>query len=193
MRFEPITQRLCKPWKWRDRSAGALWASGPEYQFDETVWGQGTMVSDREGSPCRYNLPAFFRAVYGVLKVAEALGLSEEECDAALMREVLLEPELLTRTLGRHCSLNLLSVGVHGTVEFRRMDATLDAEWVLEWARFCIEFVDEFKDYDVYGSPFLGAPTADIGLERLRHVQVCLVPVCLRVRLRATQVLTWSH
>eukprot|EP00961_Rhodomonas_salina_P120594 1622884-Rhodomonas_salina.3 len=52
------------------------------------------------------------------------------------------------------------------------MDATLDAEWVLEWARFCIEFVDEFKDYDVYGSPFLGAPTADIGLERLRHVQV---------------------
>jgi len=143
VRFEPLSRRLCKPWKWRDRSAASLFPTGPEHHFDETVWAQGSLVSDQR-VPCRYDLPAFFRAAHAVLSEAALQGLTEAETDNVLMQRVLLDQGLLNRTLSRQCSLNLVSIAVHGTVEFRRMDATLDAEWVLEWARFCVEFVERF-------------------------------------------------
>ena len=44
-------------------------------------------------------------------------------------------PDSPARELGRYCSLNLLSVVKHGTVEFRRLHGTLDGELIVQWAR----------------------------------------------------------
>ena len=177
VRFEPVTRRWTKPWKWRDRSAAPLWPSGPEFLFDEAVWAQGSHCSDRDSGGLRYNLPELFWAAHEVMRASAESGEDEAASNARVMKEVLLNTELLGRTLGRHCSLNLQALKTHGTLEFRRMDGSLDGEWVLLWAHFCVAFVDAFCDFQQFAAPFLCAPSPALGLQRLREVQAaCMVP-----------------
>ena len=72
-------------------------------------------------------------------------------------------------SLYRNCSLNLLALRKYGTVEIRRVHASLDSAFVVAWTRFCVAFVEKFsRDFERFGAPFFD--TADDwtkGLERL--------------------------
>jgi len=46
----------------------------------------------------------------------------------------------------RERQLNLVSLGYHGTLEFRAFPATTDAERVLRWITFVLRFVHTYKD-----------------------------------------------
>ena len=92
------------------------------------------------------------------------------------------DDEIIRKTLGRKCSLNLLALKKYGTVEMRRMHATLDADFVAAWTRFCVGFVEYFaKDrlassdenlsLDLVKVCLEEAPDASKGLEQLIKTQ----------------------
>ena len=112
--------------------------------------------------------------------------------------EQIFDHEVISNTISRWNSLNLMSLKPYGTIEFRRMHATLDADFVSAWTWFCVGFVERFSDpkmFDRFLYPFLvnegrdgnaannsggtAAAAADgvdngdwkIGLERLIHAQ----------------------
>ena len=53
------------------------------------------------------------------------------------------------------------------------MHATLDADFVVAWTRFCVAFVEKFgQDYERFGRPYFdGAKDWREGLERLIQAQ----------------------
>ena len=78
-------------------------------------------------------------------------------------------------TISRWNSLNLLSLKPYGTVEFRRMHATLNADFVSAYAWFCCGFVEKFSQalmWEKHLLPFVGIGTSlEVGLARLVDAQ----------------------
>ena len=116
---------------WRERSLAPLFASGPEWLWREVAWTQG---ASNDGAATRaigtaYNVPAFMRHAWQALQGAQD-GLFDRVFDY----------DAVKRTLWRNCTINLLALRKYGTVEFRRMHATLDSDFVVAWARFCVAY-----------------------------------------------------
>ena len=55
-------------------------------------------------------------------------------------------PRFTAQLIGKFSSLSLLPVARLGTLEIRRFHSTLDGELAAAWARFCVAFVETFKD-----------------------------------------------
>jgi hypothetical protein len=89
--------------------------------------------------------------------------------------EAVFDHESITNTISRWNSLNLLSLKLYGTIEFRRMHATLDPDIVSAWTWFCVGFVEKFSQdsmFDTFLYPFFGdGISKDHGLERLIDAQ----------------------
>jgi hypothetical protein len=89
--------------------------------------------------------------------------------------DAVFDNEVLMNTISRWNSLNLLSLKQYGTIEFRRMHATLDSDFVSAWTWFCVGFVEKFSQasmFDRYLYPFVGgAKIMEVGLERLVNAQ----------------------
>ena len=85
--------------------------------------------------------------------------------------------------LGRECSLNVHRLTSYGTLEFRRFHGTLDPVAVVNWARFCVGFVEAFRHVDSGG--FFVAPLAE-GLGALRLAQERATFAMLAERLHGT-------
>ena len=58
--------------------------------------------------------------------------------------ESVFDHDMITRTLSRKCSLNLLSLKSYGTVEVRRYHGSLNPQVVSAWTRLCVGFVEYF-------------------------------------------------
>lgn len=70
--------------------------------------------------------------------------------------------------IGRNCSLNLLTLAKYGTLEFRRFHGTLDSTLLVQWAHFCVAFVEAFA-----GTPsdILGRPSSEAAVLALQRAQ----------------------
>lgn len=66
--------------------------------------------------------------------------------------------------------MNLRALRKYGTVEFRRMHATLDADFVSAWTWFCVGFLELFarpESFDEYTRYFLEGGDWTLGWARL--------------------------
>ena len=59
--------------------------------------------------------------------------------------EEMFDNDVLKSTLFRNTSMNMLALKKYGTIEIRRMHATLDEEFMIAWAEFCVGFVELFS------------------------------------------------
>jgi hypothetical protein len=83
---------------------------------------------------------------------------TDDEAPSALFARVF-DDDVIRSTLFRNCSLNLLALKKYGTVEIRRMHATLDQEFVVAWTRFCVAFVEKVgRDYPRFGARYFDSP-----------------------------------
>ena len=156
IQFDNVTRIFSKPWMWRERAMVPMYPSGPEFWFHEIAWKQGTTI-DLSKTPDMYNTPAFFRHLW-----EHQHGTFEEVFDNSVIES----------TLFRKCSLNLCALKKYGTVEFRRMHATLHPGFINAWTRFCVGFVELFaKHYDKFAMPYLSAANWQEGLTRLVEAQ----------------------
>ena len=93
-----------------------------------------------------------------------ASGEQKKEPEPSLI-EVVFDTEVLVNTilLSRWNSLNLLSLKQYGTIEFRRMHATLDSDFVTAWTWSCVGFVEKFSQpcmFNSYLYPFVDGATS---------------------------------
>jgi hypothetical protein len=171
IRFDGVIRKFARPWMWRDRSLSPMFAAGPEFMWHEVAWKQGSTVLDEKGDVKleRCNIPAFFRHAFETY----SLGV-DADGQTPLFGQVF-DDEVLRSTLYRWCSLNLLSLKKFGTVEIRRMDATLDSNFVNAWSWFCVGFVEKFGDpkyFDKFAKPYLDDASGwREGLEKLIEAQ----------------------
>lgn len=169
VRFDSVVAMFCQPWMKRDRSFAPLYAWGPEFMFDERTWLQGTTGLHRENDKQLCSFPRFFRHMFDTYQkgVADRKRLfsytrdmggkgtvhDESDTDHSLtatdelqpLFDQVFDPTVIQKTLYRRNSLNLCSLHKYGTVEFRRMHATLDARFVNAWTWFCVGFVEKFS------------------------------------------------
>merc|ERR1712192_149901 len=122
-------------------------------------------ASMRTASRVGADVPAYLAGVQQVLQSANFGSLSVD-----IQQDLLFGPTLCSETLGRFCSLNLLSVCKHGTVEVRRFHSTVSALTISCWTAFCVGFVDCFSSHTDWAKQILHAPLAD-GLAQLRKEQ----------------------
>lgn len=175
IRFDGVIRQFAQPWMWRERSLAPMFAAGPEFLWREVAWKQNTSaVTFSEATAEKgYNVPAFFKHAFETLHAgtqtspaaapaapgteANAPGDAAKPCTSVF--DNVFSYDAVHRTLFRNNALNLLALGKFGTVEFRRMHATLDADFVVAWTRFCVAFVEKFiRNYDRFGKQYFDAP-----------------------------------
>jgi hypothetical protein len=167
VQFDQVTVRFARPWMWREPSMAPMFATGPEFSWSERAWEQGTKLpsSTNEATKRSYDIPSFVAAVHEIRKLPEFSSYSEAE-----KRELFFGPGSPGRQLGRYCSLNLCKVTSYGTLEFRRFHATLDAVPAVNWAHFCVSFVEASMLNTSLVAAVFDQPVAQ-GLQALREVQ----------------------
>lgn len=157
-----IQSNFCLPNVWRDRSFAPMLPTGPEICWKELAWEQGSSIPSINDDGIVtdanvYNLPAWFRHVHDryISFFRDSQGKTEE---ATSLFDTVFDLETMTNTISRWNSLNLLPIKSYGTIEFRRMHATLDADFVSAWTWFCVGFVEKFSSSQMraeYLHPFL--------------------------------------
>lgn len=177
--FDQVVQNfVCLPNVWRDRSFAPMLCTGPEFSWREPSWehGHSTVSLDDDGNvkdAKLYNIPAFFRHVFSCYKSAHCQ--EEKKESPTSLFDTIFDQEVLLETLSRWNSLNLISLKMYGTVEFRRMHASLNADFVSAWTWLCVGFVEKFSSpvmFDKFLYPFLeGIGDWKVGLERLAEAQ----------------------
>jgi len=168
--YDLAISRLSRSWRWRDKWAAPLYATGAEYSFEQKPWQQGEVLRVRNLR--RNDVPAFVQHCHGAVRSERFDGTRDPR--GAL--EALFSPDL---TPGKHVSLNLNPVTTYGTVEFRRMQSSTDEASVLRWAHFCTRFVEVFASrapLPLRGACpgwglFVDAPTAGAALAELAAAQ----------------------
>lgn len=168
--FDRVVQSFSKPWMWRDRSLGPMFAHGPEFLWGEITWNHGTtcLESTKTGEieMKMYNIPAFFRHIYKCFHDYDGSG--------DLFGKVF-HRDVIYNTIFRNNSLNLLALDKYGTVEFRRLHATLDSEFISAYTWFCVGFVEKFCSralFHQFVAPFIDdASSWEAGLEKLIKAQ----------------------
>lgn len=148
-----VQNNFCYPNVWRDRSFAPMLPTGPELSWKELSWEQGTSIPsvDDDGVVTDanvYNLPAWFRHVHQ--SYSSFFDELEENKKSTSLFDTVFDLETMTSTISRWNSLNLLPINSYGTVEFRRMHASLDADFVSAWTWFCVGFVEKFSSPDMY-------------------------------------------
>eukprot|EP00804_Cyclotella_cryptica_P007642 CCRYP_015254-RA/>CCRYP_015254-RA protein AED:0.09 eAED:0.09 QI:365/-1/1/1/-1/0/1/0/658 len=176
--FDRVVQNFfCMPNVWRDRSFAPMLPTGPEFVWRDLSWDQGLSVSsiDDDGTVSDvnvYNLPAWFRHVHSSYV---SFFSEEEKKESHSLFETVFDQETMANTLSRWNSLNLLPINSYGTIEFRRMDASLNADFVSAWTWFCVGFVERFSSSIMWNKflfPFLDAGSnCKLCLERLAEAQ----------------------
>jgi len=161
---------------WRDRSFAPMHATGPEFSWNEVSWkhGSSTIKPDQVKHVNLNNLQAWFKHVHTCLKSTSNEEKKEQE--STYLFDTVFDHEVLMNTISRWNSLNLLSLKPYGTVEFRRMHATLDSDFISAWTWFCVGFVEKFSQpsmFEKYLRPFVGGEeiSMEVGLERLVNAQ----------------------
>ncbi|KAL7519809.1 hypothetical protein ACHAWX_006267 [Stephanocyclus meneghinianus] len=176
--FDRVIQTcFCMPNVWRDRSFAPMLPTGPEFVWRDLAWDQGLSISsvDDDGTVNDvnvYNLPAWFRHVHSSYL---SFFCQEEKKEFRSLFETVFDHATMSNTLSRWNSLNLLPINSYGTIEFRRMHASLNADFVSAWTWFCVGFVERFSSpmmWKKFLFPFLEAGSNwKLGLERLADAQ----------------------
>jgi len=111
----------------------------------------------------RYDVPAFVRATWALLHADGFEELTEQQKIGRLFG--LGSP---AEALTRECSINLMAIRKHGTLEFRRFHGSLDATLIARWCHFCVGFVERFRS-----RPWrvLREPSAEAALQTLLTAQ----------------------
>ncbi len=214
--FDRVISTFAMPNMIRDRSLAPMYASGPEFVWMEHSWDQGKFVVVPDKDRCGevndikpYNLPEWFRHVFNSYRKhahgnhnhcsnqsareekkeeKSSLSSTKQKSDATsnLFLQVF-NHEIISNTISRWNSLNLMSLKKYGTLEFRRMHATLNPDFVSAWTWFCVGFVEKFSESNMFEKflyPFISinsnaansseicdADSWNVGLERLVHAQ----------------------
>ena len=183
VKYDLITARLAKPWRWR--TCSSLFATGPEPEegmpsslplpsslLDGDAWQREEAEALRDS----FDVPAF------VAHARETLGaVGFDELTEHEQLERLFESEG-AKVLGRTASLNLQSLSEHGTLEFRRFHSSACGATLAHWAAFCVGFVECFHTEDGLVAAVLEAPTLGEGLAALREAQEAATMDGLRQR-----------
>lgn len=179
MCFDRVVQNnFCMPNVWRDRSFAPMLPTGPEYAWKEPSWEQGHSVSLPNDSGTvtdvkLYNVPAWFQHVH--LTYVRYSQDKDKKMDSPSIFDAVFDKDVMASAISRWNSLNLLPLHSYGTIEFRRMHATLNSDFVSAWTWFCVGFVEKFSSpsmFDKYLYPFLQSDKSwDEGLERLSQAQ----------------------
>jgi hypothetical protein len=174
VRFDQVTLRFARSWMWSEPSCAPLLATGAEMGSLEDPWvyardagmpssdhsaaeGPGPASAVASDAPAaapemnpemisnaemraRYDVPSFIRAVWAVVHADGFEELSEQHKIGRLFG--LSSP---AEALTRQCSINLMAIRKHGTLEFRRFHGSLDATLIVRWAHFCVAFVECFR------------------------------------------------
>ena len=151
--YELVVARLSRSWRWRDRYASPLYATGAEFSFEQKPWEQGAVLGGT--APLVANdVPSFVRHCHSMVRsVSFAAAADEAERLSLMFRK--------GRTPGKYVTLNLQHVsGAYGTLEFRQMQATTDESTVLYWAHFCAAFVEAFGAEEAEGGGGGGKETS---------------------------------
>ena len=162
---------------WRDRSFAPMYATGPEFSWNEPSWkhGSSTIQPEQVKHVKLNNLQAWFEHVHSSLKPVNDEEKKEQEEPPLSLFETVFDHEVLMNTISRWNSLNLLSLKQYGTIEFRRCHATLNSDFVSAWTWFCVGFVEKFSQasmFDTFLYPFIGDGTSiEVGLQRLVDAQ----------------------
>lgn len=111
-------------------------------------------------------------ALFGVEDSFDAVD-KDKITPSPLLFDRVFDHDTVHGTLYRNCSLNLVALHKYGTVEFRRMHATIESDFVVAWTRFCVAFVELFgSDFDRFGRHYFDdAQDWECGLERLQLAQ----------------------
>ena len=171
IRFDGIIRTFSKPWMWRDRSLAPMFASGPEFSWQENAWTLGKTIIDHDNK-CEkdlYNVPGLFNHLFHAYNTA-----LEDAADASSMFDSVFDPEKLRNSVFRWNGLNLFSLRKYGTIEFRRMHATLDADFISAWTWFVVAFVEYFSKPEAFeelGEACLGSDSPSDGLTELVQAQ----------------------
>lgn len=180
--FDRVVQNnFCMPNVWRDRSFAPMLPSGPEFVWKELSWEQGSSIPSLNDDGFAtdvntYNFPAWFRHVHMSYTIVSSKCQVEEKESTSLFQTVF-DHDVMSNTISRWNSLNLLPINSYGTIEFRRMHATLDANFVSAWTWFCVGFVEKLCSCDMtmrqkYLLPFVEENISwEQGLERLAEAQ----------------------
>lgn len=162
---------------WRDRSFAPMYATGPEFSWNEPSWkhGSSTIQPEQVEHMKLNNLQAWFEHVHSSLKSVNDEEKKEQEEPPSSLFETVFDHKVLMNTISRWNSLNLLSLKQYGTIEFRRCHATLDSDFVSAWTWFCVGFVEKFSQpymFDTFLYPFIGdGASIEVGLQRLVDAQ----------------------
>lgn len=173
IKFDNVIRTFSREWMWRDRSLSPMFASGPEFLWQEVAWTQGSTVLDNQNIQIeRCNVPAFYKHVFE--QYSSYMKCQHDENTLSLFDRVF-DHNAIKTTLYRWCSLNLMSLKKYGTVEMRRMDASLDSKFVNAWTWFCVGFVEKFSRpeyFPSYGKLFLDDVCGwEAGLDKLINAQ----------------------
>eukprot|EP00956_Cyclotella_meneghiniana_P043121 scaffold253580_cov93-Cyclotella_meneghiniana.AAC.1 len=162
---------------WRDRSFAPMFASGPEFSWNEHSWKHGTLTLQPEQAKHvkLNNIQAWFQHVHSCLQPRHD-EKKEQEPPTSLFQAVF-DHKVLIDTISRWNSLNLLSLEPYGTIEFRRMHATLNADFVSAYTWFCCGFVEKFSQASMW-EKYLLPLLAEAQTQRL----VWHVSLMLRIR-----------
>jgi hypothetical protein len=172
IRFDLVLARFARPWMWREPSMAPLYATGSEFAWQELAWTQGSVeAADRK----TYDVPLFVRAVRAIYAEHGFQELAEDEKLERLFGRDARSP---ASGIGRYCSLNLRRLTSYGTLEFRRMNGTLDEDILVRWAHFCVAFVECFRTSG-RGTHLIEAPTLEEALASLAVEQELAKPAQL--------------
>ena len=162
-----LAAAFARPWMWREPSCAPLYASGAEMSAAAAAaWSLPSSSPEAPGPAYdAFDVPAFLAGVHEALRRPEYAALPDE----LSRRRWLFDPDDSPASgLTRYCSLNLHRVTSYGTLEFRRFHGTSDATTLLQWASFCVCFVDAARGFDA--SAFLDASLPE-ALKALRAAQ----------------------
>ncbi|KAL7528972.1 hypothetical protein ACHAXR_005558 [Thalassiosira sp. AJA248-18] len=176
--FDRVVQNcFCMPNVWRDKSFAPMLPTGPEFVWRELSWDHGSSVSSPNDDGTVkdvnvHNIPEWFRHVHSSYA---SFSCQAEKEEPTLLFETVFDRANMTNTLSRWNSLNLLPIHSYGTIEFRRMHASLDADFVSAWTWFCVGFVERFSSpvmRERFLYPFLKPGLGwKLGLQRLAEAQ----------------------
>ncbi|KAL3777980.1 hypothetical protein ACHAWO_013749 [Cyclotella atomus] len=163
--FDRVVQNnVCMPNVWRDRSFAPMLPTGPEFVWKDLAWDQGSSIPavNDDGVAAGinvYNFPAWFCHVHKSYNnfLSE---YRDEKKEARTLFDTVFDSEVMKNTISRWNSLNLLPINCYGTIEFRRMHASLNADFVSAWTWFCVGFVERFSSqsmFDEFLHPYLKA------------------------------------
>jgi len=149
IRFDQVTLQFARPWMWSEPSCAPLLATGAEmgsleepWQYESNGGGGVEQVGQNVLQPmrARYDVPTFVRDVWTIVHTDGFEQLTEQHKVGRLFG--LGSP---AEALTRECSINMLAIRKHGTLEFRRFHGSLDATLIVRWAHFCVAFVECFR------------------------------------------------